>query len=170
MIFLSRSRRRSRLRRKADRASAGGHHQDAQRHAAGEQVELAGTAPALGITTVPGNTRPYEDLTGIGEAAAIINAAERPLSWLDRVQLAGAEQGVIKLAERPDSDGVPLLGLCRPADHPMCIGMLGMHGNLAPNLLTNQADVIIAIGMRFDDRSPDAWTRTRAMQRSSTSI
>jgi acetolactate synthase I/II/III large subunit len=46
-----------------------------------------------------------------------------------------------------------LLGLsAMPTDHPLNVGMLGMHGNYGPNLLTNKADVIIAVGMRFDDR------------------
>lgn len=121
-----------------------------------EQVELAGTAPALGDHYRAWQYAPrHEDLTGIGEAAAIINAAERPLMLVGQgVQLAGAEQGVIKLAERAQIPmASTLLGLSAvPTDHPMYVGMLGMHGNLAPNLLTNQADVIIAIGMRFDDR------------------
>lgn len=56
-----------------------------------------------------------------------------------------------------EKTGIPvastLLGLSAfPSDHPLYVGMLGMHGNYAPNILTNEADVIIAVGMRFDDR------------------
>jgi acetolactate synthase-1/2/3 large subunit len=90
------------------------------------------------------------------EAAAIlINHAERPLILAGHgVLLSGAERELMAFAEKT---GIPvartLLGLSAfPANHRLCVGMLGMHGNYAPNILTNQTDLIIAIGMRFDDR------------------
>ncbi len=91
----------------------------------------------------------------IESAAIIINHAERPLILAGHgVLLSGAEKELKAFAEKT---GIPvaltLLGLSAfPSDHRLFAGMLGMHGNYGPNLLTNQADLIIAIGMRFDDR------------------
>ncbi len=91
----------------------------------------------------------------IESAAIMINHAERPLILAGHgVLLANAEN---ELKEFVEKTGIPvaltLLGLSAfPSDHRLYTGMLGMHGNYGPNLLTNQADVIIAIGMRFDDR------------------
>jgi acetolactate synthase-1/2/3 large subunit len=88
-------------------------------------------------------------------AAIMINHAERPLILAGHgVLLSGAEKELLDFAEKT---GIPvastLLGLSAfPSDHRLFAGMLGMHGNYAPNILTNQADLIIAIGMRFDDR------------------
>jgi acetolactate synthase-1/2/3 large subunit len=88
-------------------------------------------------------------------AAIMINHAERPLILAGHgILLSGAENELREFAEKT---GIPvastLLGLSAfPTDHRLYAGMLGMHGNYAPNLLTNQADLIIAIGMRFDDR------------------
>ncbi len=95
------------------------------------------------------------DLSRIEQAAELINQAQRPYLLLGQgVSLARAEGEVTELAERA---GIPvaatLLGLSAfPTDHPLYVGMLGMHGNYSTNVLTNEADVIIAIGMRFDDR------------------
>jgi acetolactate synthase-1/2/3 large subunit len=91
----------------------------------------------------------------IESAAIMINHAERPLILAGHgVLLAKAENELRAFAEKT---GIPvastLLGLSGfPSDHRLFTGMLGMHGNYGPNLLTNQADLIIAIGMRFDDR------------------
>jgi acetolactate synthase-1/2/3 large subunit len=91
----------------------------------------------------------------IESAAIMINHAERPLILAGHgVLLSNAENELKEFAEKT---GIPvaltLLGLSAfPSDHRLYTGMLGMHGNYGPNLLTNQADVIIAIGMRFDDR------------------
>jgi len=88
-------------------------------------------------------------------AADIINEAKKPLILFGHgVILAHAEA---ELKEFVEKTGIPaawtLLGLSAlPSDHPLNIGMLGMHGNYGPNVKTNEADVIIAIGMRFDDR------------------
>ncbi len=88
-------------------------------------------------------------------AAIIINHAERPLILAGHgILLSRAENELKAFAEKT---GIPvaltLLGLSAfPTDHRLYAGMLGMHGNYGPNLLTNEADLIIAIGMRFDDR------------------
>jgi acetolactate synthase-1/2/3 large subunit len=88
-------------------------------------------------------------------AADIINQAKKPLVLFGHgVIIAHAE---LELKEFIEKTGIPaawtLLGLSAlPTDHPLNIGMLGMHGNYGPNVKTNEADVIIAIGMRFDDR------------------
>ncbi len=91
----------------------------------------------------------------IADAAELINAAERPfIIWGQGVILGKAEQEFKEFVEK---SGIPaawtILGASAiPTDHPQNVGMLGMHGNYGPNVLTNQCDVLIAIGMRFDDR------------------
>ncbi len=95
------------------------------------------------------------DKEKIDEAAKIIDKAKKPLLLLGQgVIIGGAENELKAFIEKT---GIPaawtLLGLSAlPTDHPLNVGMLGMHGNYGPNLLTNEADVIIAVGMRFDDR------------------
>ncbi|RMG43121.1 MAG: biosynthetic-type acetolactate synthase large subunit [Candidatus Dadabacteria bacterium] len=89
------------------------------------------------------------------DAAALINAAERPLILAGHGVLISKASGVLQ--EFIEKSGIPvactLHGLSAvPTDHPLYAGMLGMHGNYAPNVLTNQADLLIAVGMRFDDR------------------
>lgn len=101
--------------------------------------------------------RPHPPLNrgAVAEAARLINEAERPYILAGHgVQIAGAEKQLIAFAEK---GGIPvactLHGLSViPASHPLYVGMLGMHGHYGPNVLTNAADVIIAVGMRFDDR------------------
>jgi len=91
----------------------------------------------------------------IEEAAALINAAEKPFVLFGQgVILGKAEQEFKAFIEKA---GIPsawtIMGLSAlPTDHYLNVGMLGMHGNYAPNVLTNECDVLIAIGMRFDDR------------------
>lgn len=88
-------------------------------------------------------------------AADLINSAKRPYILAGHgVQIAKAEDELLALAEKT---GIPvattLLGQSTiPTNHPLYVGWLGMHGNYGPNVMTDQADVIIAIGMRFDDR------------------
>jgi acetolactate synthase-1/2/3 large subunit len=88
-------------------------------------------------------------------AADLINEAKKPMVLFGHgVILAHAEE---ELKEFIEKTGIPaawtLLGLSAlPSDHPLNVGMLGMHGNYGPNVKTNDADVIISIGMRFDDR------------------
>jgi acetolactate synthase-1/2/3 large subunit len=91
----------------------------------------------------------------VQEAAKLINAAERPFVIFGQgVILGNAEKEFIKFIEKA---GIPaawtILGMSAiPTDHPLGVGMLGMHGNYGPNVLTNECDVMIAVGMRFDDR------------------
>lgn len=88
-------------------------------------------------------------------AAELINRAKRPYLLVGQgVLLSGATKELIAFAEKT---GIPvactLLGLgALPADHPNYVGFLGMHGNYGPNLNTNECDVLIGLGMRFDDR------------------
>jgi acetolactate synthase-1/2/3 large subunit len=88
-------------------------------------------------------------------AADLINEAKKPIILFGHgVILSHAEEELKELIEKT---GIPaawtLLGLSAlPSDHPLNVGMLGMHGNYGPNIKTNEADVVIAIGMRFDDR------------------
>lgn len=99
--------------------------------------------------------KPEIDPSSIEKAASAINNAKRPLILFGQgVILANAEKEFKKLIEKT---GIPaawtILGLSAlETDHPLNVGMLGMHGNYGPNLLTNECDVLIAIGMRFDDR------------------
>lgn len=97
---------------------------------------------------------PTEEGT-IEEAAALINGARKPLVLVGHgVEIAGAEEELKAFIEKADAPaGCTLLGLSvLPTDHPLNQGMLGMHGSLALNKLTQQCDVLIAVGMRFDDR------------------
>lgn len=91
----------------------------------------------------------------IAEAAKMINEAERPFVIFGQgVILGRAEEefkAFIEKANLPAAWTIMGMGAI-PTDHELSVGMLGMHGNYGPNLLTNQCDVLIAIGMRFDDR------------------
>lgn len=99
--------------------------------------------------------KPKIDVEKIEEAAQIINNSNKPfLIFGQGVILGKAEEELKTFIEK---SGIPsawtLLGLSAlPNEHPLNFGMLGMHGNLAPNKLTNECDVLIAVGMRFDDR------------------
>lgn len=98
---------------------------------------------------------PPVDQTDIDEAAKIINSAKKPYILVGHgVLISGAEKEVIEMSEKANIPvASTLLGLSSfPPDHPNYVGYLGMHGNYAPNVLTNECDVLIAIGMRFDDR------------------
>jgi len=91
----------------------------------------------------------------IQDAAKLINEAERPFVIFGQgVILGRAEKEFQAFIEK---SGIPtawtILGMSAiPTDHPRAVGMLGMHGNYGPNVLTNECDVLIAVGMRFDDR------------------
>ncbi len=101
--------------------------------------------------------QPYADIDNnqILEAVRLINLSRKPMVLVGQgVILAGAEQ---ELKEFLEKSGIPaastLLGLSAlPSDHPQYVGMLGMHGNYGPNLKNRDCDLMIAIGMRFDDR------------------
>lgn len=91
----------------------------------------------------------------VDEAVALINSAKRPFALVGQgIELGNAQNELLTFIEKGDIPcGCTLLGLSViPSDHRLNKGMLGMHGNLAPNVKTNECDVIIAIGMRFDDR------------------
>ena len=101
------------------------------------------------------NPVPKPDIKFIEEAAELINAARKPFIVFGQgIILGKAEEQLKALVEKA---GIPaawtILGLSAlDSDHPLNVGMVGMHGNYGPNLLTNECDLLIAIGMRFDDR------------------
>jgi acetolactate synthase-1/2/3 large subunit len=101
------------------------------------------------------NPVPKTDVSSIEAAAKLMNAAKKPMIiWGQGIILSQAEEQLKALVEKA---GIPaawtILGASAiPTSHPLNVGMLGMHGNYAPNVLTNECDVLIAIGMRFDDR------------------
>ena len=91
----------------------------------------------------------------VREAAELINRAERPLALVGQgVELGNAQEELKAFLEKADIPaGRTMLGLSAlPSDHPLNVGMLGMHGNYAVNLKEQECDVLIAIGMRFSDR------------------
>ena len=91
----------------------------------------------------------------IQKVADMINAAERPMIISGHgVMISGAEKELAAVAEKANIPVTStLLGLSTmPSNHPLYKGMLGMHGNIGPNVNTNRCDVLVAIGMRFDDR------------------
>ena len=98
---------------------------------------------------------PSTSQESINAAAELINNAKKPMIvWGQGVILGQAEEELKAVIEKA---GIPaawtILGASAlPTSHPLNIGMVGMHGNYAPNKLTNECDVLIAIGMRFDDR------------------
>ena len=98
---------------------------------------------------------PKTEQASIEAAAKLINEAKKPfVIWGQGVILSKAEEVFKAVIEKA---GIPsawtIMGASAiPTSHPLNVGMLGMHGNYAPNVLTNQCDVLIAIGMRFDDR------------------
>lgn len=101
------------------------------------------------------NPKPVLNLEKVAEAAALINNAKKPYIIFGQGIILGEAEAELK--ELVEKSGIPaawtILGLsAMPTDHPLNVGMLGMHGNYGPNLLTNECDVLIALGMRFDDR------------------
>ena len=98
---------------------------------------------------------PDTDRVELQHAADLVNASQKPLVLVGQgVELGNAQAELQAFLEKADIPcGRTLLGLSAiPTDHPLNKGMLGMHGNLAPNIKTNECDVLIAVGMRFDDR------------------
>jgi len=99
--------------------------------------------------------KPKVDHAQLERAVELINQSQKPYLLIGQgILLSEAENELLQFVEK---SGIPvastLLGLgAFPADHPNYVGYLGMHGNYAPNVLTNECDVLIAIGMRFDDR------------------
>ena len=98
---------------------------------------------------------PNLNIGKVKEAAALINQAKKPLIVFGQGVILGSAENEFK--NFIEKTGIPSactgLGLSAlETDHPLHVGLVGMHGNYAPNVLTNQCDVLIAIGMRFDDR------------------
>ena len=96
------------------------------------------------------------DTHAVTKAAELINKAEKPfIVWGQGGHLGGCRGGIQSLYRKVrDSCCLDyILGLSAlPTAHPLNVGMVGMHGNYGPNLLTNECDLLIAVGMRFDDR------------------
>ena len=98
---------------------------------------------------------PDINISEIDEAVKLINSSKKPFALVGQgVELGKAHHELTKFLEKADIPAArTLLGLSAlPTSHPLNMGMLGMHGNLAPNIQTNKCDLLIAIGMRFDDR------------------
>lgn len=98
---------------------------------------------------------PVIDYSKLEDAALLINAAKKPYILVGQgVTLGDASKELLEFAEKGNIPmASTLLGLSAvPADHPLYVGYLGMHGNYGPNVNTNECDLLIGIGMRFDDR------------------
>ena len=126
---------------------------DITKNAQMQIFEYKGYRPCIHIRSY--RPKPIVRNEYIEKAAQIINNAVRPFIIFGQgIILGNAEKEFLAFIEK---SGIPaawtILGMSAiPTDHPMGVGMLGMHGNFGPNYLTNQCDVLIAIGMRFDDR------------------
>jgi len=126
---------------------------DITKNAQNEIIDAAEYKKCEGIRTY--RPRPVLQHAQVDEAAQLINNAKKPYILAGQgIILSGATKELIAFSEKT---GIPvactLLGLGGfPTDHPNYVGFLGMHGNYGPNVLTNECDVLIGIGMRFDDR------------------
>src|SRR5690349_3355477 len=126
---------------------------DITKNAQNEMIEEATYKKCDHIRTY--HPKPLLSQQSVDDAAALINQARRPYLLAGQgILLSGATNELIAFSEKT---GIPvactLLGLgCFPTDHPNYAGFLGMHGNYAPNVLTNECDLLIGVGMRFDDR------------------
>lgn len=126
---------------------------DITKNAQLQQFEYEGYKPCNHIRSY--RPKPIIRKEYIAQAAELINQAERPFVLFGQgVILGKAEKEFKAFIEKA---GIPsawtVMGLSAlETDHPLNVGMLGMHGNYGPNVLTNECDVLIAIGMRFDDR------------------
>lgn len=126
---------------------------DITKNAQIQQFDYEGYVPCQHIRSY--RPKPLIRSEYITEAAKLINAAQKPLVLFGQGVLLGKAESEFKAFI--EKTGIPsaatVMGLgALPTDHPLHVGMLGMHGNYAPNVLTNECDVLIAIGMRFDDR------------------
>ncbi len=98
---------------------------------------------------------PALEQDAVRQAAELINAAKRPMALVGQgVELGNAQEELVEFLEKADIPAArTLLGLSAlPSNHPLNVGMLGMHGNYAPNMKELECDVLIAIGMRFSER------------------
>ncbi len=125
---------------------------DITKNAQVEPVEFEHSSVNSLMTYTP---RVMPDKRQVERAAELLNEAKRPYILIGHgILISSAEEALRSVVEK---SGIPvsstLLGLSAfPTDHPLFVGMLGMHGNYGPNLLSNRADVLLAVGMRFDDR------------------
>ncbi|MBL0742614.1 biosynthetic-type acetolactate synthase large subunit [Chryseolinea lacunae] len=126
---------------------------DITKNAQNEMIEEAEYTKCENIRTY--KPKPVLQMPQVEAAAELINSAKRPYILAGQgILLSGASEELIAFSEKT---GIPvastLLGLgAFPSDHPNYVGYLGMHGNYGPNVNTNECDVLIAVGMRFDDR------------------
>jgi len=126
---------------------------DITKNAQNELFDFADYKKCASIRTY--KSKPSLQVTEIEAAAELINSAKKPYILAGQgILLSNASEELIAFSEKT---GIPvastLLGLgAFPTDHPNYVGYLGMHGNYAPNINTNECDVLIAVGMRFDDR------------------
>lgn len=125
---------------------------DITKNAQFEEVDFTYT-PCTGVRSY--NPVPKAHESDLKTAAQLINAATKPLIVFGQGVILGEAEEVLKLLI--EKSGIPaawtILGLSAlDSDHPLNVGMVGMHGNYGPNVLTNECDVLIAVGMRFDDR------------------
>jgi len=126
---------------------------DITKNAQIQKFDFAGYVPCNHIRSY--RPKPIVRTQYIEEAAALINKAEKPFILFGQGVILGEAEAEFKAFV--EKSGIPaawtVLGAgAIPTDHPLNVGMLGMHGNYGPNVLTNECDVLIAIGMRFDDR------------------
>jgi len=126
---------------------------DITKNAQLQQFSYAGYHPCNHIRSY--RPKPLIRKSYVEEAARLINEAERPFVIFGQGVLLGKAEAEFKAFI--EKGGLPaawtIMGMSAlPTDHPLAVGMLGMHGNYGPNLLTNECDVLIAVGMRFDDR------------------
>jgi acetolactate synthase-1/2/3 large subunit len=126
---------------------------DITKNAQLQKFDFTGYTPCTHIRSY--RPKPYVRRKYIEQAAALINEAKKPFIIFGQgIILGKAEKEFREFIEK---SGIPaawtILGMSAiPTDHPLAVGMLGMHGNYGPNVLTNDCDVLIAVGMRFDDR------------------
>jgi acetolactate synthase I/II/III large subunit len=122
-----------------------------------KDAQLKGTKYEAVTVTLPTHNVPKTSLSpdSLKRAAKIINEAKKPYLLIGHgVLIAKAEKSLMDFVEKSGIPvGLTLHGLSAfPTGHKWCTGMLGMHGNYGPNKLTNKSDLLIAVGMRFDDR------------------
>ncbi|PTQ94056.1 acetolactate synthase large subunit [Mucilaginibacter yixingensis] len=126
---------------------------DITKNAQIQKFDFAGYTPCNHIRSY--RPKPIVRPQYIAQAAELINKAEKPFILFGQGVILGEAEAEFKAFV--EKSGIPaawtVLGAgAIPTDHPLNVGMLGMHGNYGPNVLTNECDVLIAIGMRFDDR------------------
>lgn len=126
---------------------------DVTKNAQLQSVDYKGYSPCSSLRSYKPDPDPCFD--SIEKAVQLINNAVKPFIIAGQgIMLGKAEKEFLQFAEK---SGIPVawtvLGMSAiPTYHPQAVGMVGMHGNYGPNILTNECDVLIAVGMRFDDR------------------